>query len=65
MSTLGPMANADMHARLVCPFPTTRRRAVWVRSWESQGISENEQMRLADDAEERESASDRSSASDD
>ncbi len=52
------MANADMHVRLVWPFSRTRWRAVWVRYWESQGISENEQMRMADDAAERESASD-------
>lgn len=59
------MANADMHVRLVWLFSRTRWRAVWVRYWESQGISENEQMRMADDAAERESAGDRSSASDD
>jgi hypothetical protein len=38
-----------LHARLIWPFSKSRWRRVWVRYWESQGISEDEQMRWAAD----------------
>ena len=40
-----------LHAGLVKPFSAERWRMVWVRYWESQGISEEQQMEWA--AEER------------
>lgn len=42
-----------LHAALVKPFSGARWRRVWVRYWESQGISEAEQMRLADESDAR------------
>jgi hypothetical protein len=42
-----------LHAWIVKPFSEDRWRAVWVHYWESQGINEDEQMRLADEADER------------
>jgi len=41
-----------MHAWIVYPFSATRWRAVWVRYWESQGISEDTQMQWAAEADE-------------
>lgn len=40
-----------VHARMVWPFSKTRWRIVWVRYWESQGISEEQQMQWAAEAE--------------
>jgi hypothetical protein len=50
-----------LHARLVWPFSKARWRMVWVRYWESQGISEDEQMEwtaMETAREERETGSD-------
>jgi hypothetical protein len=52
-----------MHG-LASPFPAPLARGLG-SVLESQGLSANKQMLMADDAEERESAGDRSSASDD
>lgn len=43
-----------LHARLVKPFSAARWRMVWVRYWESQGISEEQQMEWADEGHARE-----------
>jgi hypothetical protein len=40
-----------LHARVLWPISKRRWRMVWVRYWESQGISEEQQMEWA--AEER------------
>jgi hypothetical protein len=40
-----------LRARLIKPFFKTRWRAVWVRYWESECISEEEQMRWAAEAD--------------
>jgi hypothetical protein len=50
-----------LHATLVRPFGAARWRAVWVRYWESQGISVAEQMRMAAEADARRSPTDRTS----
>jgi hypothetical protein len=39
--------HVSLHARLIRPFSKARWRMVWVRYWESQGISEEEQMEWA------------------
>jgi hypothetical protein len=36
-----------LHAQLIRPFLKSRWRRVWIRYWESQGVSEEEQMRWA------------------
>ena len=41
---LGIPLRVRLHARLVRPFSGRRWRRVWVRYWESQGISEEQQM---------------------
>jgi hypothetical protein len=43
-----------IHARLLWPFSKKRWRMVWVRYWESQGISEEQQMEWAAEERERE-----------
>jgi hypothetical protein len=43
-----------LHAWLIKPFSGARWRMVWVRYWESQGISEEQQMEWAAEAEARE-----------
>ena len=40
-----------LRARLWWPISKTRWRGVWVRYWESQGVSEEQQMEWAADAE--------------
>jgi hypothetical protein len=37
-------------ARLWWPISKDRWRAVWVRYWESEGVSEEQQMEWADEA---------------
>ena len=51
MSDPGIPLRVRLHAWLIHPFSKTRWRAVWVRYWESQGISEEQQMRWAAEAQ--------------
>jgi hypothetical protein len=46
-----------LRARLVYPFSKSRWRMVWVRYWESQGISEEQQMQWAASEQDRRSDS--------
>lgn len=43
-----------LHAKLLWPFSKSRWRQVWVDYWESQGISEEQQMRWGAENIERE-----------
>jgi hypothetical protein len=49
-----------LRGRLISWFWPSRFRAFWVRYWESQGISESEQMRWAAEAEAEENEERRS-----
>ena len=47
MSDAGIPWHVRLHACIVKPFSKAQWRMVWVRYWESQGISEEQQMQWA------------------
>jgi hypothetical protein len=48
--------HVKLHAGFIKPFSAARWRMVWVRYWESQGISEEQQMEWAAEELAREAA---------